>query len=497
MKKQKVYLPEGFKPQLNKAQRFVTNLDTLDYELFEFVGDRNAYIQALKVKHEQEPALADLLPDCFALFYKWSPRINRKVPITRLMNREILSIIEASPGYAILRSWTKGDEYNSLTAVEMMGTLLQTLPWELRDLQDAIEEEIEKGDYKPDSRAQAMHKRKLKEVTDEMNESLDSHEGALEKMIRNRIQKAQRLIEAAEGAMKSLGWGSGRADLERGPVGERLKLADVLRRKPELIKLMDLAGRFINIAREKQSEKVYTERDEIESVEEGNDLPDVMPDEFIKLLDPTLEALFYKQFFEKRLQQYSLSAKRPRDRGPIYVAIDCSGSMVGDPDTWSKAVALAMYQIARDQHRDFHGCLFNGDIVDRIAVKSGSPIPIAKVESYFGARCGGGTDFEIPLEEFRAGGAFTGSGAARKFHPHRPDNADLIFITDGECDVTPEFLTPFLESKKQKVFHIYSVLIGSDLDSLAVLEKFSDKVIALEGNLEGNQGKAFEIVFNV
>ena len=98
--------------------------------------------------------------------------------------------------------------------------------------------------------------------------------------------------------------------------------------------------------------------------------------------------------------EYKLNSNNEKCKGPIVCCIDTSGSMSGNREMWSKAVAIAMLEIAHNQKRDFAGILFSNK------VSFNSPIIIPKdniepnkvlelAESF----SGGGTDFEEPLRE--------------------------------------------------------------------------------------------------
>jgi len=55
--------------------------------------------------------------------------------------------------------------------------------------------------------------------------------------------------------------------------------------------------------------------------------------------------------------------------------------------------------------------------------------------------------------------------------------ADVIFITDGDCQITDTWLNGFLNDKKKIGFKIYSIQIG--YHHTATLERFSDMVFRL------------------
>ena len=57
--------------------------------------------------------------------------------------------------------------------------------------------------------------------------------------------------------------------------------------------------------------------------------------------------------------QYELRGTEKVARGAIICMIDSSGSMMGAKETWAKAVAIALLNIANQQNRDFYGMIFS------------------------------------------------------------------------------------------------------------------------------------------
>ena len=58
--------------------------------------------------------------------------------------------------------------------------------------------------------------------------------------------------------------------------------------------------------------------------------------------------------------------------------------------------------------------------------------------------------------------------------------ADIVFITDGECAVSSEFLIDFNDARKKIPFNVFSVLLNiGGRTSSASLEKFSDELFKI------------------
>lgn len=80
---------------------------------------------------------------------------------------------------------------------------------------------------------------------------------------------------------------------------------------------------------------------------------------------------------------------------------------------------------------------------------------------------GGGTDFMKPLE-----------AAMKIIETEEYSKADIVFTTDGYCAVDDEWLTQFLDCKKQKEVRIHSFQCG--YGDTEVLDSFSDQVTNVE-----------------
>src|SRR5947199_8614135 len=134
----------------------------------------------------------------------------------------------------------------------------------------------------------------------------------------------------------------------------------------------------------------------------------------------------------------------------MIVCLDGSGSMEGEKEIWSKAVALTLLEIARRQRRLFRFIcfasaatpLFTLDLNprERHEVQEDRALDVAE---YFP---GGGTDFETPL-----------TAAVECLAAARYRRGDVVLITDGECRVSPEWRAPLHTGRKRLPFLLFLV----------------------------------------
>jgi len=78
---------------------------------------------------------------------------------------------------------------------------------------------------------------------------------------------------------------------------------------------------------------------------------------------------------------------------------------------------------------------------------------------------GGGTDFRPPLDL-----------AASRLNERDMRRGDLVLITDGECQVDPEWRVSFLERKRKRNFALYSILIDVQSAQSETVRSLSDRV---------------------
>src|SRR5439155_1344469 len=170
---------------------------------------------------------------------------------------------------------------------------------------------------------------------------------------------------------------------------------------PKLRKLAAVVGSRREQARALRRRPFERVGEEVFDVRLGRDLERLLPPELLALHHPVLRRDFARRLLEGRLLSYSLRGADERGRGPMIVCLDGSGSMAGDKEIWSKAVALTLLEIARRQRRLFRFiCFSSADTPlftldlnprERHEVQEDRALDVAE---YFP---GGGTDFEAPL----------------------------------------------------------------------------------------------------
>jgi uncharacterized protein with von Willebrand factor type A (vWA) domain len=264
------------------------------------------------------------------------------------------------------------------------------------------------------------------------------------------IAKAEAEIQTIEASLATFGGGADRTTEEKLKVADKLQLAQRLQASPKLQAIAQLAGKKIAIAAKMQRSKVMEGKTEMVGITTGNDLTRLLPCELIKLTIPALFPIFAQGFIERSLLQRQLISREPLAKGPIVICLDSSGSMAGQSEIWSKAVALALMSIAVSQKRHCRILHFTGK-VERIDDFAGTEIPdpnrvIDCIEKFYN---GGATSFTAAL-----------AGALESIQQHEHSKkADVILITDGLDHPSSDFIQDWQENKKEYEFSCYGILI--------------------------------------
>ena len=165
---------------------------------------------------------------------------------------------------------------------------------------------------------------------------------------------------------------------------------------------------------------------------------------------PETLPLFLRKLQRKALKQYQRREPICKGSGDIICMLDESSSAESQAP-WCKAVALALLDIAmRDQRRfavvhfagvgDVQTDLFLPGQYDREDV-------LRCAETFLN----GNTDYETPLRE-----------ALRLMEQEGFENADMVFVTDGECVLPDSFLEKLKAEQSARGFQITGILLDQE-----------------------------------
>jgi len=399
--------------------------DMYDIRAFEEIKNESADLKAQQKKFEPKlPTFHEFHQDVYDSMYKYSPQKedpgNMKPGYEA--NRTIIEKMLGENLYKELRSFTSLDEFNSALATKVITEKL--------------------SHFLPDEKQ--MPKKKPKKGDKNQEKKIDPNK--VKKACQDAMEQAKGECSDMESATSS--WGTGPGMAQKLPYKEKVALAQRIKKSRILWQLAKIIGRFRALALSTQRTKISKGTEEVYSVETGDDLSRVLPTELAKLADPNMRVLFLKSIAEKSMLQFSLRDRKKETKGPIVCAIDNSGSMSGDREVWSKAIALGLLEICVLQRRKFVGIHFGSSSEISIHQLDWDKYSLNDVLAFAEHFFGGGTDFERPLDV---------CAHEVEMNPR----ADIVMITDGECDGRDDWLRDFNGWRDDNEVTVFSVIIDS------------------------------------
>ncbi|HTN73384.1 MAG TPA: hypothetical protein VMO00_20045 [Methylomirabilota bacterium] len=468
------------------------------------------------------PHFGPLLQDIFCLLFKYNVIFQREsdVAASALLNEKFLNGIRQGSQYEFLREQTLLNEARAGLSTLLLGERLLTLIkaeklltrrdmrdlWDIQKQEEIVSEKLEEyenADSIPEDQLSDQGKKALQKAKERVGgeaqgaEALLRHKAnqlkddlkQIEAQTMNRlkaeaIKVAQELEDATEEAES---WGSTLGTGQRSPPGQKLELGKRLAGNEKLKKLARMIGRMKFHAMALRKKVFERSSEEVLEVERGDSIHRLLPHELLTLHHPILRKDFQRRFLDQELLQYSLRGVEEKGKGPMVVCLDGSSSMAGDKEIWSKAVTLTLLEIARRQRRLFRSICFSSaetplQVLDmnprgRYEVEMKTVMDLAE---YFP---GGGTDFQRPLD-----------AALECLRQTKYKKGDIVFITDGECQVSPEWAEQFRKEKGKLGFSLFSILIDVGPSSLGTLKEFSDRITTIK-QLTGDEAKDIFLPF--
>jgi uncharacterized protein with von Willebrand factor type A (vWA) domain len=466
------------------------------------------------------PHFAALLQDLFSALFKYNlvwlkPDAVRK---SAILNRTILERLLPSPAFEALKNRTLLEEDKAAIAALVLGEqVLEVIRserfinrremldlWDLEHQEEELSERaaalktavemtpgndqmpsVESDEKEPSDEELRKKIEQLKEAADRaaqvaearLNQKARGFEETLRHLQHDELKRmAARSAQLVED-IDQIAQDTHDFSLEFGQAGklsagERMELGRRLARNKKLAELARMVGRFKQDARALRRKTLDRGDSEVYDIERGNELGRLIPAELLALQHPILHKDFKRRLLEGEVLQYQLRQDEQKGKGPMVVCLDVSSSMQGDKELWGKAVTLTLMDIARRQRRLFRAVLFSSGpdslkVLDLNRERRYQPdLPkVLELAEYFP---GGGTEFERPI-----------NSALELLEERKLKRGDLVIITDGECQVSPEWLQEFREKKHELDFKVFAVLVDLGSSELSTLAQFSDRITSI------------------
>jgi uncharacterized protein with von Willebrand factor type A (vWA) domain len=385
----------------------------------------------------------------------------------------------------------------------------------LQEEQESVEEMMEKAQQEGDEQKAQNYQEQAELIQAAMDKLQEEIEGAGEQLDEQLDGKAQQIRQGLNKALAeankdadqqsalSTAWGLDRGTLQRMDAKKRIELSKKMKNE-KFQRLADLIGPMMRMAWAAQNRKVNYTPEEIYDVGIGNDLPHMLPSEYLYLNHPVLKMDWMRRYTNHALLQYELRGSDKVAKGGIIFCEDGSGSMSGSNEVWAKAVGLALLHVAKMQKRPFTGIHFGGPgeiktfeftTTDK-EFKShteyghtheeltGVESVIDFAEIFFG----GGTDFVTPLSR--------ALDQLRKEHEkYGAVKGDIVFVTDGACGVPDKWLEEFKAEQARLGFRVFGIVIGGHSSSEPLNTIADGKVVEIKDLMSGGDiGHIFEAI---
>jgi uncharacterized protein with von Willebrand factor type A (vWA) domain len=486
----------------------------------EIVADAPSIGELAETGERLVPHFGALVQDLFFALFKMNPVLRKAgdVRLAAALNRTILEQIVPSGPFQALRSRTALEEDKAAIAALVMSEHALELVkseklinrsemldlWDLarqeQDLEARAEavkavnemQEPKEGDEQSapgEEKKDQAAKKELAEMADAAERAAKVSEArlnqksrqfetqlkgadqsALKRMQLKTAELANDIDQAAEDShdfSREFGQGG------RVAAGARLELGRRLARNKKLGELARMVGRFKQDARALKRKTLERGVAEAYDIELGSELGRLIPAELLAMHHPVLKRDFHRRVLEGTVLQYRLRDDEQKGKGPMVVCIDVSSSMQGDKEMWSKAVALTLMDIARRQRRLFRAVMFSsGDVslkvLDLNRERRYQPDlnKVVEMAEYFP---GGGTDFEAPID-----------AAVELLGEKKLKRGDIVIITDGESQVSPQWLARLKERKAALDFSIFAVLVDVGSAEMSSLAQFADRITSVK-----------------
>lgn len=451
------------------------------------------------------PLLADLFHLLYAQAYRWGSQ-NDLSPKARLVWTHLLDGIQQNGQFAALHHLCQGNDSAAMQAAHVVHQALSAAVHEIDRTAGRLLLVLEKLERRHDKAEETLH-RMIQEAQSDPARTPEAIRAAAETastaeqiqavsgMIQNELRKQQ--AETADVVCHALQQGTDAALLMRSVqqcwsasstensvhnAAHDRELLERVRNNTMLLGITRQLGRMKEMLSDLRKNDYAHGRGEKYSITRGRDLKNLLSGELAMLASPATTPLFLRKYNAKGLLQYAKRERIHKGHGDIIVCLDESASTEGENAEWGKALALAMQDICAHEGRKLALIHFSG--ADQLRTDLFLPGQytaddlLSAAEHFFDA----GTDFETPIRE-----------ALRLINEEAFENADILFITDGECSISDELSEQLLQDAIQDArCAVVGLLLDADNPGMEFsLEKFCEKVVRIS---EMDKGGAEQIV---
>ena len=340
---------------------------------------------------------------------------------------------------------------------------------ELENLRQQFQNAIKEGNADRANKIKQQGKALGKAINEAIQEAKDVIQSQSHKIVDNTIKEHDKTKDAINSLHgDQAGTGSHKLDLEA-----KKQLAKKIKDNKELNKLIKKLGALRRIWIErKQARRVKDNYESITGAKFGDDIPKAFPAEIALAATPEGRALFALKYAQKTLLTKDYTSNRKDiGKGPVVMYVDVSGSMNGDAEIWSKAIALLVAEETLKEQREIQIHLFDTRINDSVYLDSSRKDNNTLLDFVCTWSLGGGTSFNAVL-------------AHALDKAHIDDRADILLITDGHSEVHDNYIKRLRIFKQNTGVQWNTICVNSAVPDIC--KNFSDEVYSVDVYEEEN-----------
>ena len=419
-----------------------------------------------------------LIRDLFQCFYSVRPELEREEKLTTLsrkFNRHIIEYLLHAEGFPEIQALCQGYSLPAFKACEEYAMQVYLhIDWMLsaansgKGLLKVLELQEQKQSQRMEllkewleqyqSQPTPQLEKKILKVANRAYMKLPQLR-VLNRMIDDALLASGReigpILDSALASAKSsaleakqivMAWGEDPGDLRKAPANDAL--IERVKQNGGLLMIARYLGRMREmLARKKRNDYAYG-RGEIYSIEHGNDLTRLLSSEYQTLASPRTLPLFLRKYQQGELLQYTRRERIFKGMGDRIVCLDESQSTEGENAAWGKALAYVLLEDSMQGKHRF--ALIHFASSGRFQTDIFEPGRYTKEDILRSAEVflGGGTNFETPMRE-----------AVRLIEKERFHKADILFITDGKCQLPDGFQKMLFQKQEEYRFTVTGVLL--------------------------------------
>ncbi len=473
----------GFSDNVLKSTR-------LEREIFRDIRDKTPEIKGFEQEGRQYlSSIKQLINDIFQAFYTITPKMlddEELSPTAKKVNKVILSTLMTHDEYAARKAICEGCEMPAMEAaivfiralmprLENMAKALsggdsgmnamESMAEQCAELHKQLKQEMNKTE--PSEKKAVNLANKLKSKREQyayLQKQADRSANVNRKKLYVHISAA--LTQAMDSAETMrfilVSWGNGDMNMPKNEFNT--ELLERVSKSEKLAYVAKFLGRYKDIYSDKKKNGYEFGRGEVYDITSGNSISKALTSELSLLSDPRTIPVFARKYQNKQLKQYRRREPICKGKGDIIVCLDESYSTYGDNQAWGMAMAMILLQICHENKRNFALIHFSDKIKTHIFPADDTNMR----ERMFEASetfLGGNTDFEMPLNK-----------AMDLIQDGDWKDADIVFITDGNCDISKEFENKFKEMQLSRKFTVTGILLDMGENDEFSLTKFCKKI---------------------